>query len=196
MRNNNNPMLGFSVLPTSERVLALTFDDGPDAQFAPPSLPWFSGCCKHGRGQANCVRWPSSCEPLLESPTCCGCDCLGAFPRSEEYIRSNRTSYRGASTLVSTAVWGITDEQAQAISKANYEIVLWTVDSLDWSGIPGPQIVANVISDLENGAILLHHSAGNVAGIIEALPYVIEVCLRLGYRFVRLDDVGNGAVSG
>ncbi|MFD1678076.1 polysaccharide deacetylase family protein [Alicyclobacillus fodiniaquatilis] len=70
-----------------------------------------------------------------------------------------------------------------------YDIVLWDVDSVDWSGIPGERIAANVLPNIRSGSIVLQHCDGPVAGTIDALSYIIEVAVAMGYRFVGLEEL-------
>lgn len=88
----------------------------------------------------------------------------------------------------------IDDTVSAQVHSLGYDIVLWDVDSVDWSGISGPNILANVLPPLQADSILLHHCAGNVRGTVDALPYLIEVAHAMGYEFVTVDALmGNSA---
>lgn len=194
--------IGLKKLPTTERVLALTFDDGPDAKFTPRVLDILNHygvrvtffCLG-----AQVAEHPSVAKRIVEQGHQIA-NHTWSHPHAadvtvSQYLRevANTTEAIANATgerthWVRPPFGEFTEEQGRALMEAGYEVVLWTVDSLDWSGIPGPQIVANVVPALENAAIVLHHSAGNVAGTTDALPYLIEVCIRLGYRFARLDE--------
>ncbi|WDL95357.1 polysaccharide deacetylase family protein [Alicyclobacillus sp. ALC3] len=194
---------GMTMLPTAERVLALTFDDGPDAEFTPRVLNILRryGTC----ATFFCLGAEVAANPLVAMRIVAEGHQIANHTWSHphaadvtvsELLREvSNTSDAIAEATGERPRWfrppfgELTDVQAAAISEAGYKVAFWTVDSLDWSGIAGPQIVANVVPALENGAIVLHHSAGNVAGIVDALPDLIEVCQRLGFRFVRLDEV-------
>jgi peptidoglycan-N-acetylglucosamine deacetylase len=70
-----------------------------------------------------------------------------------------------------------------------YKIILWNVDSLDWSGIPRTALATNVLSQL----IILMHSAtargGNLQNTVQALPSIIQRLRREGYRFVKVSEL-------
>jgi peptidoglycan/xylan/chitin deacetylase (PgdA/CDA1 family) len=74
-----------------------------------------------------------------------------------------------------------------------YKIILWNVDSLDWSGIPGAIVSTNVLSHVRPGSIVLMHSAtgrgGNLQNTVQALPRIIERLRREGYRFVKVSEL-------
>lgn len=193
---------GIRALATSERVLALTFDDGPDTEFTPSVLDILQ---RYGisatffcLGVQVAANWSVAKRIVVAGHQIA--NHTWSHPHASDVTVSELLREVANTTDTIEEATGerprwfrppygeLGAEQGRAIADAGYEVVLWTVDSLDWSGITGPQIVANVVPALENGAILLHHSAGNVAGTVDALPYLIEVCLRLGYRFVRLDE--------
>lgn len=90
--------------------------------------------------------------------------------------------------------YGNTDARVENVARClSYQTVLWDVDSVDWSGISGPEIAANVLPKLRSGAIILHHSSGNVAGTVEALPYIIEVAKAMNYTFIKLEELTGAA---
>ncbi|MCL6454265.1 MAG: polysaccharide deacetylase family protein [Alicyclobacillus sp.] len=194
---------GIRVLPTSDRLLGMTFDDGPDAEFTPKVLDILE---RYGvRVTFFCLGAQVDANPSVARRIVFAGHQIAnhswSHPHAEDVTPSELLREIAQTTETIHRVTGerprwfrppygeLLTEQAREVAAAGYRIAFWSVDSLDWSGIPGPQIVANVVPSLQNGAILLHHSAGHVAGTVDALPYEIELCLRLGYRFVRLDDV-------
>jgi peptidoglycan/xylan/chitin deacetylase (PgdA/CDA1 family) len=61
-----------------------------------------------------------------------------------------------------------------------YSTIMWTIDSLDWTN-PGPQaIIDRVLSNIQNGAIILMHQAA--PDTPRALPEIISRLFRDGYR--------------
>lgn len=77
----------------------------------------------------------------------------------------------------------------------------WTVDSLGWRGTSGGQsrakVVARVVAAAEPGAIVLMHVGSNpddgTTLDADALPTIITKLRALGYRFVRLARVMSAA---
>ncbi|SIT11906.1 polysaccharide deacetylase family protein [Alicyclobacillus vulcanalis] len=83
--------------------------------------------------------------------------------------------------------YGDIDARVRRIAASMHEeVVLWDIDSVDWSGIPGPTIAANVLPKLTPGGIILMHAGPFAKGTPEALPYVLEVAVAMGYDFVPL----------
>lgn len=68
--------------------------------------------------------------------------------------------------------------------------VFWTHDSLDWK-VPGvDQIVANCTSNMAPGSvILMHDGGGNRDQDLDALPQIIEAWQNAGYRFVTVEEL-------
>ena len=68
--------------------------------------------------------------------------------------------------------------------------VLWDVDTEDWS-MPGPAAIAQAaLRQARPGSIvLMHDGGGDRSQTAEALPAVIEGLLERGYRFARVDDM-------
>lgn len=196
-------------LQTEERVLALTFDDGPDAVYTPGILDVLDSY--RIRAAFFCIGSAVASHEALARRIVDSGHLIGNHTWShphpanlpvtallDEVARTTDAivAATGQRPVVYRPPYGeLSDHMARAISAAGYRIVRWSVDSLDWSGIAGPKIAANVLSHLCNGAILLHHSAEHAAGTLAALPYIIEVCAQSGYRFARLDEgMGGNAI--
>ena len=67
-------------------------------------------------------------------------------------------------------------------------VVLWDVDAGDWA-LPGADVIARtVVEQARPGSIaLLHDGGGDRSQTAEALPAIIEGLLDRGYRFQRVD---------
>lgn len=77
----------------------------------------------------------------------------------------------------------LNEEVRNLIDKA---IILWTVDSKDWSGIMANEIVNNVVNNVtDNDMVLLHCFEQTVI----ALPEMIQLLANMDYQFVSVDEV-------
>ncbi|MCL6445246.1 MAG: polysaccharide deacetylase family protein [Alicyclobacillus sp.] len=189
-------------IPASEQILFLTFDDGPDDEYTPEVLDILRHYgvpavffCLGSQAETH----PNVLVRMAEEGHTVGNHSwdhpfLTKLPPEEVVRQLESTSASieakiGRRPILFRPPYGDVNERVvQQASELGYQTVLWSVDSVDWSGIPGPEVAANAISRLCPGGIMLHHSAGNVAGTVAALPYVIEVARKLGYRFERLVD--------
>jgi peptidoglycan/xylan/chitin deacetylase (PgdA/CDA1 family) len=65
-------------------------------------------------------------------------------------------------------------------------VVMWTVDSLGWRGIPPEEVVTRVLAAAQPGAIVLLH-VGAQSTDAAALPQLIAALQERGYGFVTTD---------
>lgn len=71
--------------------------------------------------------------------------------------------------------------------KLSLQTIQWDVDSLDWKGLSGEQILTRVKSGVKPGSIILFHN--NSDHILEALPMVISYLKENGYQMVNLSGL-------
>ena len=62
---------------------------------------------------------------------------------------------------------------------------MWSVDSLGWNGLPGPQITDRVLRLATPGAILIFH-VGEASADAQALPAIVGGLRTRGYDFVSV----------
>ena len=76
-------------------------------------------------------------------------------------------------------------------------VVLWDVDTGDWAMPGAPAIAATVLDQTRPGSIvLMHDGGGDRSDTAEALPAVIEGLLARGYRFARVDELVQAGLTG
>ncbi|HCJ01450.1 MAG TPA: deacetylase, partial [Clostridiales bacterium] len=79
------------------------------------------------------------------------------------------------------------DKLLSCVESAGMIPVQWDVDSLDWKGISGAEIVKRVVGKVKNGSIILCHN--NSDHILEALPTILDELTAKGYRFVTMSEL-------
>jgi peptidoglycan/xylan/chitin deacetylase (PgdA/CDA1 family) len=85
------------------------------------------------------------------------------------------------------AMNGMSWKQAHALKQ---RVVLWDVDSRDWTKPGAKKIARNVVSHTRPGSIILMHDGGGSRGqTIAALPIIIRELRDKGYRFATVDDL-------
>ena len=71
-----------------------------------------------------------------------------------------------------------------------YTVVMWSADSTDYRLPPVPRLIHNVIKDSKPGGIvLMHDGGGNRSRTIQALPEIISNFKNKGYRFVTIPEL-------
>ncbi len=84
------------------------------------------------------------------------------------------------------------NELKSAVEKINYKIVLWSIDTRDWSHTPADIITNNILSKAKSGDIILMHDY--ITGD-SPTPAVLEVIIpnliEAGYEFVTVSELIN-----
>ncbi len=74
-----------------------------------------------------------------------------------------------------------------------YRVAMWSVDSLDWRGLSKSEVKNNVLAQVTPGSVILLHSAGgpgeDLSGSVAAVPDIIDTLRAQGYRFATLDEM-------
>ncbi|MEA5572223.1 polysaccharide deacetylase family protein [Calothrix sp. UHCC 0171] len=78
---------------------------------------------------------------------------------------------------------------AYARSK-KYSVIMWSADSHDYKRPAAPRLISNVMRNSKPGGIVLMHDGGGVRdSTVKALPDMIQKFRSSGYRFVTLPEM-------
>lgn len=69
----------------------------------------------------------------------------------------------------------------------NLKTIQWTIDTLDWKGLSGSEMVSRVLNKLSTGDIILCHN--NSDNILEGLELILNRLTAKGYKFVSVGDL-------
>jgi peptidoglycan/xylan/chitin deacetylase (PgdA/CDA1 family) len=205
----------WTYIPASQRVVALTFDAGANADAVPSILRTL----EHANVPAtffltgNFVRdFPASARAIAGAGYRIGDHTITHPHLTQRSDAAVQREILGAARQI-TAVTGqnpaplfrfpFGDADARVISIANslgYVPVRWTVDTLGWKGTSGhitSEIVASrVLGALRPGEIVLMHVGSNPDDHstldADALPQLISQLKARGYSFVTLDALTGG----
>ncbi|MCW5316836.1 polysaccharide deacetylase family protein [Nostoc sp. KVJ3] len=73
---------------------------------------------------------------------------------------------------------------------SKYAIILWSSDSVDYSRPAVPKLIGNVFREARPGGIvLMHDGGGNRSKTVQALPEIIANFRNQGYRFVTIPEL-------
>jgi peptidoglycan-N-acetylglucosamine deacetylase len=71
-----------------------------------------------------------------------------------------------------------------------YGVIMWSSDSNDYSRPPVPKLVSNVMREAKPGGIvLMHDGGGNRSNTVAALPQIISNFRKQGYKFVTIPEL-------
>lgn len=98
----------------------------------------------------------------------------------------------GSSSKLFRPPWGLmTKEQKDSLYKYGYKIILWDIDSKDYSKRFSPEmIILKVISSVKKNNIILFHDSDYTCKesrikTVKALPGIIDFLKKEGYVFVK-----------
>lgn len=180
------------------RVVALTLDDGPDANdprildilrahgakatffYIGAKIPAHHDIARLVAASGNEVGSHTQTHPMTTD----------LKPAEREWNIAQ--AEKALAAVGVTASWfrppfGDVDEALAALARRHgMATVLWTADSQDWKD-SGPDVIRHRITDrLAPGAVLLMHSTK--AATVAALPAILEEGERRGLRFVTMSE--------
>jgi len=194
--------------PRDEKVVALTFDDGPND---PWTLQIAGALDRYGVKATffvvgkNADAHPEMVRALVERGHLVGNHSYrhrkrGAVlqPRYGELERSEMAIAKAAGVcpaLFRPPNGFHTPWQLHAVSSHQMRAVGWDVQPSDWKRPPAEEIVRRVVGSVRPGSIVLVHDGNDTeqgadrSATLEALPGIIEGLRAKGYRFVRVDEL-------
>jgi peptidoglycan/xylan/chitin deacetylase (PgdA/CDA1 family) len=200
----------WTVIPTSRRVVALTFDAGANADAVPSILATLrrDGVPATFFLTGNFVRdFPAAARSIAQAGFRIGDHTVSHPYLTQLSDAAARQEILGAALQI-TAVTGkdpsplfrfpFGDANSRVIAIANqagYVPVRWTVDTLGWEGTAGhitaAVVTSRVLAAARPGEIVLMHVGSNpddhTTFDADALPAVISGLRAQGYAFVTLD---------
>lgn len=191
-------------VPTSEKVLALTFDDGPWGKSSREVLDILA---KH-KVQAtffwvgsHLQRYPDVAKAVVKAGHAVGNHTWSHNykPVSEDVAKKEieNTSYliakiTNAQTRLFRPPGGILDNGLVAYAaQKNYTTLMWSVDPHDSAPKITPEEIAKrVLAQAKpGGIILLHDGGGDRQATLKALPIILTKLKAQGYRFVTIPEL-------
>jgi len=91
--------------------------------------------------------------------------------------------------LIRTPNGDYNDQVIEAAHECKYEVIQWSVDSLDWMNPGVASITGRVSKKVHPGAIILMHASDTCKQTVEALPTVIKDLKAQGYEFVTVSEL-------
>ena len=90
-------------------------------------------------------------------------------------------------TLIRPPYGDYNDTVVTTLRDNGYEVIQWSVDSLDWKSYGVQSMVKRVTENVEPGSIVLFHN--NSDYILEALPIILENLTKNGYEIVPVSEL-------
>ncbi|MFA5110610.1 MAG: polysaccharide deacetylase family protein [Desulfobaccales bacterium] len=195
--------------PPTEKAVALTFDDGPSPKYTPQIMALLKQYQAHGTFFVlghNVERYPRLIQAQLRQGNEIGNHSF-SHPRltEEDQVSRERELER---TSVDLNLLGCPqkfrcfrppysaydDRLKSYLGHTGRRLVLWSLDSGDWRGLPAPEIIKNVLTRVRNGSIIIFHDSCEQARTdrhptVEALRTILPALQAWGYRMVTVSEL-------
>jgi len=184
----------------TNKMVALTFDDGPDPTLTPKLLKTLKKYKVHATffevGQ-SVSRYPKISRAVLAGGNELGnhswnhpdFNTIGTAQTVSQITRTNRAIFQATGTLpqyVRPPYGNITAAEGRAIEQP---IIRWSVDSRDWSYLNTTKDINEVMKDTRGGDIVLMHDIH--AQSVAAVPTIIKRLKAKGYKLVTVSQLLN-----
>ena len=182
----------------NRKVVALTFDDGPNPTTTTQALDTLSKygikatffvlgknvagneeILKRMKSDGHVIGNHSWSHPVLSKLS------LDEAKKQITDTEAALTKVLGSSSKLMRPPYGaITDDIRNSL---DLSFIMWNVDSLDWKSKNEASILTEIQREVKNGSIILMHDIH--AETVHALPKVIDYLKGQGYDFVTVPDL-------
>ena len=182
----------------NRKVVALTFDDGPNSTTTNQALDTLSKygikatffvlgknvsgneeILKRMKADGHVIGNHSWSHPVLSKLS------LDEAKKQITDTEAALTKVLGSSSKLMRPPYGaITDDIRNSL---DLSFIMWDVDSLDWKSKNEAAILTEIQREVKNGSIILMHDIH--AETVNALPKVIDYLKGQGYDFVTIPDL-------
>ncbi len=184
-------------IPTKEKKIFLTFDDGPVPGFTNEILSilnQFNAKATFFCVGENINNHKNEFEEILNNGHIVGNHSFnhlnGRKTNFEDYISNIEKSNQLYKTILFRPPYGrITSEQIKEVSK-NYKIIMWTVLTGDFDkNVSKEKCLKNAIKYTKKGSIIVFHDNKKTKEkVLFALPRFLEYFIKNGFVFETLNE--------
>jgi peptidoglycan-N-acetylglucosamine deacetylase len=194
---------------SAKHAVAITFDDGPSPRYTPQILALLR------QYQARATFFVLGCRvekypALIKAELSAGHE-LGnhtySHPRLPQTCKAERQrelerteldlellGCQTAGKLMRPPYSEYDQRLLKYLDHTDQELILWSVDSGDWRGLPAPCIVKNVLRQVKNGSIIIFHDSDEHEQTdrnptVEALKIILPALQQAGYRMVTVSEL-------
>ena len=186
-------------MPSNEKIIYLTFDDGP----TPEITNWTLNLLQEYNAKAtffclgkNIVEYPAIYQKIIEHKHVIGNHTnnhLNGFKtETSTYLKNidfSNYNFSETSKLFRPPYGKLKFSQSKKIRKKGYKIIMWDVLSADFDpNISSQQCLENVISNTQNGSIVVFHDSVKAQEKLQfVLPKILGYYSEKGYRFKAIN---------
>ncbi|HET6740639.1 MAG TPA: polysaccharide deacetylase family protein [Kribbella sp.] len=190
-----------SKTPLPKKYVVLTFDDGPDLEYTPKVLDVlarFDAKATFFEVGENVRKHPELSKRIhaaghsVQNHTWDHSDLRKLTPaKFQQEVASTdqaiRTATGSTPACLRPPYGGVSATVRQRAKAMGKDLVVWTVDSRDWTKPGTAAIVQHVLKNVHSGSvILMHDGGGNRTETVAALPAILKALKAQGYGFRTL----------
>ncbi|MEG0472758.1 MAG: polysaccharide deacetylase family protein [Solibacillus sp.] len=191
-------------IKTEEKIIALTFDDGPHKKYTNEVLDLLAKYDAKGTFFVVGEQVEKNPEIILRmheeghalANHTYSHPLKASVPQLLKEIKATNDvifSITGCSPKLFRPVEGqYTDKLIEAVVKDGYKVVMWTwhLDTEDWKNPGVNKIVDIVLKGTRKGnVVLFHDGGGNRKQTVEALAQILPALQKEGYQFVTVSEL-------
>lgn len=180
---------------TPKKVVALTFDDGPDPTLTPKLLKTLKHYNVHAtffEVGSSVIRYPSVSRQVLKYGNQIGnhswnhpdLTTLSNTKAIHQIALTDAAIYKATGTIPTYIRPPYGAVNSRIGNLFDRPIVRWNVDSRDWAYLNTPKTVSHVLATTHPGSIILMHDIHPTS--VAAVPQIIRSLKKRGYIFVTL----------
>ena len=187
-----------TAIPQDEKMIALTFDDGPHPQFTEELLDGlkergvhvtFFVTGEHAELHPDIIKRMSEEGHVIGNHTYSHIQLTSANRETfkQELIKTNQIleEITGEEVLYVRPPYGTWDKSFEA--ELNMFPVLWNVDPLDWCSSDVSGVVRKVLKNSDENDIILMHDYYETS--VKAALQVVDELQKQGYTFVTVEEI-------
>jgi len=195
-------------LPTKEKVIYLTFDDGP----TPTITDWTLDVLKQYNARAtffcigkNVVDNPKIFKRIIAEGHSVGNHTYnhlkGWRTKTKDYLDDVEEAQKVINNQIQNSEFRIQNlfrppygqikpKQAKKLIYLSYKIIMWKVLAIDWdASVSNSTCLENVIKNTSSGDIVVFHDSTKAEKNLQyALPKTLDYFSERGFKFKRLHD--------
>ena len=196
---------------TSDKVVALTFDDGPSLEWTPKILDVLNKYNVKATffmiGE-HVLKYPEVARRVALEGHEIGNHTFDhhvlIYYKPEELVEELKKAERAIQETTNQKTilfrppkaW-VTPTEKIIINKLGYKTILWSLNSKDWVNFDDKYIVRYLVHHIKPGDIILFHDSGGVFNTeggsrketVKAITRLIEKLKERGYRFVTVSEL-------
>ncbi|MDR3562224.1 MAG: polysaccharide deacetylase family protein [Negativicutes bacterium] len=189
-------------IPTAHKVVAITIDDGPH----PKTTPQILAVLKAKQVKATFFVLGEKVErfpEILSQEVAAGHE-IGSHAYSHAHLSEIRKDkidpeLEKAEEVISRVAprptlfrppGGLYNHTVLEIAgRHHYTMILWSIDTKDWSAPPVEKVVDAVLDNIRPGSIVLFHDGNYPLPTPKALEIIIDRLKEQGYEFITISEL-------